>query len=554
MAAFTIFPARRVITMNPGFPFAEAVAVQGDRILGVGDLDELKTWGDHTVDDSFADKVITPGFVEAHSHNMTGGMWANTYLGYFDRRDPSGKLWPGCKTIEAVQDRLREAEMEMEDPSQTLLGWGLDPIYLTGERLVGRHLDAVSDTRPIFIQHASGHLATVNSELLRREEITEANPTPGIQLGEDGKPNGELQEPAAMSLAADAFRSIRSAMATPATKWGYAFEARNTGHTTVTDLGGSPFTDEGLQAWIDVTNDPEYPARVMVAGSTFTGPMAPDELAKKVVDGRDNPVNEKLKFGIIKLLLDGSIQGFTARISWPYYHNPPEGNAENGIWVMPPETMPDVLEAYHKAGLTVHCHCNGDQAAEVFISAVEEVLERHPRWDHRHTVQHSQLTTPSQYARMAALGMHANIFANHIFYWGDEHAAFTVGPERAARMDACGTAERMGVPFSFHSDAPITPLGHLHVMWCAVNRQTSTGQTLGPDERISVETAMKAATIDAARQLKLDHDIGSIQSGKYADFAILDADPYEIDPMELKNIGVWGTVLGGRKFPAGTGD
>ena len=551
--SLTIYPARRVITMNPAFPTAEAVAVEGDRIRGVGSLAELQSWGEHTIDDTFRDHVITPGFIEAHSHSNTGGVWNNTYVGFFDRRDPNGKLWSGCKTIEAVQERLREAELEMTDPGEPLLGWGLDPLYLTGERLVGRHLDAVSETRPIFVQHASGHLATVNAELMRREEITEANPTPGIQLGNDGTPNGELQEPAAMSLATQAFRKLRVGMRTPATKWGYAYEARNTGHTTITDLGGTPFTDAGLQEWVDVTNDPDYPARVMVAGSTFTGPMDLHELAQRVIDGRDNPANDKLKFGIIKLMLDGSIQGFTARISWPYYHDRPEGNAENGIWVMAPETMPDTLEIFHRAGLTVHCHCNGDQASEVFISAVEEVLERHPRWDHRHTVQHCQLTTPAQYARMAALGMHANIFSNHIFYWGDEHAAFTVGPERAARMDACATAERHGVPFSFHSDSPITPLGHLHVMWCAVTRQTASGQTLGPDERISVETAMKAATVDAARQLKLDHQIGSIQSGKYADFAILEADPFEVDPMELKNIGVWGTVLGGRKFPAATG-
>jgi predicted amidohydrolase YtcJ len=548
-----IYPARRIITMNPGLPFAEAVAVRGDRILGIGDLAELQTWGPHTVDETFVDHVITPGFVEAHSHNMTGGMWANTYLGFFDRRAPDGKIWAGCKTIEAIQERLREAEMDMDDPSETLVGWGLDPIYLRGERLVGRHLDAVSETRPIFIQHASGHLATVNSEMLRREEITEHNPTPGIQLGEDGKPNGELQEPAAMRLATSGFRKMRLDISSPDTKWGYAFEARNAGHTTITDLGGSLFTDDGLDEWRQVTDDPEYPARVMVAGSTFSGPMDLHELAQRAVERRDNPSNDKLKFGIIKLMLDGSIQGFTARLTWPYYHNPPEGNAKNGIWVMAPETMPDTLEIFHKAGLTVHCHCNGDEASEVFISAVEEVLERHPRWDHRHTVQHCQLTTPSQYARMAALGMHANIFSNHIFYWGDEHADFTVGPERAARMDACGTAEQLGVPFSFHSDAPVTPMGHLHVMWCAVNRQTSTGKTLGPDECISVETAMKGATIEAARQLKLDHEIGSIQSGKYADFAILEEDPYKVDPMKLKNIGVWGTVLGGKKFPAATG-
>ncbi len=552
MAEFTIYCARRVITMNPGLPFAEAVAVKGDRILGVGDLAELQTWGDHTVDESFRHHVITPGFVEAHSHAMTGGMWNFTYLGYFDRRDPDGVLWAGCKTMAEVVARLRESESAMTDPSEPLIGWGLDPIYLKGERLVGHHLDAVSETRPIFIQHASGHLATVNTALLAQEEITESNPTPGIQLGGDGRPNGELQEPAAMSLAITAQRRFRADLSTEASKWNFAFEARNTGHTLITDLGGTPMTDSGVGAWKSVTSSPGFPARVMVAGSFFATPMDPDALAQMVVDLRDNPANDKLKFGIIKLLLDGSIQGFTARISWPYYHNPPEGNAENGIWVMPPETMVDALEAFHRAGLTVHCHCNGDQAAEVFISAVEEVLERHPRWDHRHTVQHCQLTTQSQYARMAALGMHANIFSNHIFYWGDEHAAFTVGPERAARMDACATAERLGVPFSFHSDAPITPLGHLHVMWCAVNRRTASDAVLGPDECISVETAMKAATIDAARQLKLDHELGSIQAGKYADFAILDANPLVVDPTELKHIGVWGTVVGGEKFQAGT--
>ncbi|MCP4962733.1 MAG: amidohydrolase family protein, partial [Actinomycetia bacterium] len=194
---------------------------------------------------------------------------------------------------------------------------------------------------------------------------------------------------------------------------------------------------------------------------------------------------------------------------------------------------------------------NGDQTAEVFIDAVEQALLDQPRWDHRHTVQHCQLTTPAQYRRMSALGMCANIFSNHIFYWGDQHVEFTVGPERAARMDACATAEREGVSFSFHSDAPVTPLGHLHVMWCAVNRTTASGNVLGPDERISVDTAMRAATIDAAFQLKLDHMIGSIEAGKLADFAVLDDDPFEVDPTELKDIGVWGTVVGGRPFEAG---
>ncbi|MEM9655577.1 MAG: amidohydrolase family protein, partial [Actinomycetota bacterium] len=149
-----------------------------------------------------------------------------------------------------------------------------------------------------------------------------------------------------------------------------------------------------------------------------------------------------------------------------------------------------------------------------------------------------------------ALGMCANIFSNHIFYWGDLHRDRTIGPERAAGMDAAANALAEGVSFSIHSDAPVTPLGHLHTMWCAVNRVTASGQVLGPHQRIAVADALHAATIGAAHQIKMDHDVGSIEAGKFADFAVLDDNPLTVDPMAIKDIGVWGTVLGGVLFPA----
>ncbi|MGI9610192.1 MAG: amidohydrolase [Acidimicrobiia bacterium] len=548
----TIYPARRVITMNPAVPEAQAVAVRGDRVLGVGTVEELAKWGDHTVDDRFAAKVILPGFIEAHTHVMAGGVWQFPYVGFFNRRDPEGQVWSGCTTIDSVVDRLIEQESQMTDAGQPLIAWGLDPIYMPGERLVAKHLDRVSDTRPIFVYHASGHLATANSAMLERSEITEHTTTPGVVKDSDGKPNGELQEPAAMMLATAAFGPLIEAIGSDEAKWNYAYEARNSGQTLITDLGTTRVNDpEQVAAWRTVTDDDRYPARVMVAGSPmFGGEQDPHKLAQIVV-GLES--SSKLRFGIIKLVLDGSIQGFTARVSWPYYYDPPEGHPGNGLWLIPPDQVADMVTAHHEAGLTVHVHCNGDQAAQVFIDAVETALERHPRWDHRHTVQHCQLTTPAQYRKMAALGMCANIFSNHIFYWGDQHRDTTVGPERAARMDACATALREGVSFSIHSDSPITPMGHLHTAWCAVNRLTSTGQVLGPDERISVMDALASITIGGAYQLKLDHDMGSIEAGKLADFAILEDDPLGVDPVELRNIGVWGTVVGGIAYPAGSG-
>ena len=126
-------------------------------------------------------------------------------------------------------------------------------------------------------------------------------------------------------------------------------------------------------------------------------------------------------------------------------------------------------------------------------------------------------------------------------------------PERARGMDACASAMREGVPFTIHSDAPVTPLGHLHTMWCAVNRRTATDQQLGEYERLSVDDALHAVTLGAAYQIKMDHDVGSLEVGKRADMAVLDDDPYEVDPMTLKDIGVWGTVLGGVPHQAGAG-
>ena len=112
-------------------------------------------------------------------------------------------------------------------------------------------------------------------------------------------------------------------------------------------------------------------------------------------------------------------------------------------------------------------------------------------------------------------------------------------------MDACATAERENVKFSIHSDSPITPMSQLHTMWCAVNRKTASGRILGPDERIDVHKALQACTIDAAHQLRLDKEIGSLEVGKLADLSVLARNPYDVPPEELKDIQVWGTMVGG---------
>lgn len=155
---------------------------------------------------------------------------------------------------------------------------------------------------------------------------------------------------------------------------------------------------------------------------------------------------------------------------------------------------------------------------------------------------------------MKELGIATNLFTNHIYYWGDLQYSTFVGPDRARGMDPAGSAQRMGIPYSLHSDASVTPVNPLFSMWTATARKTMSGRVLGEDERISVPQALHAVTLGAAYLLGQDEKKGSIQTGKLADFTVLDRNPLEVvSPDELRDIKVLGTVMVGKPFPANPG-
>ncbi|AOZ02554.1 amidohydrolase [Cupriavidus sp. USMAHM13] len=539
----TVFVARKILTMNPLQPSATHVAVRDGRVLAVGDAASVRGWGPARIDETFTDKILMPGMIEGHSHLLEGGMWKFVYVGYYDRRGPDGRVWPGLTRLEDVVARLREAEAALDDPARPLLAWGFDPIHFGSARMTVRELDQVSGERPVVVLHASVHLMNVNSAMLRRAGIDAETPVDGIARDEDGRPSGELQEFAAMFLV---FKTIGNvffdAGQTEEGIWNFGRVAQQAGVTIATDLVND-LGDDSIENLARVTADPDYPLRLVPAYA----PMRDLEGKGAARVGQARAHNtDKLHFGLVKLVIDGSIQGFTARLRWPGYYN----GAPNGLWLVPPQQLKELLATYHGAGLTVHIHTNGDEATDVAMDALEAVLREQPRWDHRHTLQHCQLADASQFRRMAALGMCVNLFANHLYYWGDAHYAMTVGPDRANRMNAANTARTCGLTYSMHSDAPITPIGPLFTAWCAVNRQTAAGRILGPSERIPVYDALQAMTLGAARTLKLDHVAGSIEVGKYADFAVLEQDPLEVPREALRYVPVWGTVLGGRVFPA----
>lgn len=545
----TIYPARLVRTMDPARPTAEAVAVRGDRIRAIGSTEELKAYGPARIDDRYAEHVIFPGFVEAHTHIGSGAMWQFTYIGKIERTDPSGKRWPGCADIGEVITRLKEADAALDDPHAPLQAWGLDPIFFEGERLDRRHLDQVSTTRPIGITHQSGHVMTVNSAALAADGVTRDTHVPGVIKDADGEPTGELREPAAMGLieSAPSALALGKELRDPLMLRNFGADARNHGVTTLVDLGNTQLMTDGYPQWLHSQIDTDdFPARISVfhMGGGFGGGTDVPAAVRRLHELRAGN-SDKLRFGHVKFILDGSNQGFTGRLQEPGYLP----DDRKGIWVIPPEQFMDLFSGYHAGGLTVHAHCNGDEATELYLDTIEAALEAHPRWDHRHTVTHSQLSTAAQYRRMATLGVCANIFSNHIWAWGDQHHDIILGPDRASRMNAAATALRCGVPISLHCDTPITPLDPLATASHAAARLTPSGRVLGEHERISVEQALHAMTLGAAYMLKMDHEVGSIEAGKYADFAILGEDPLAADPVGLRDVPVHGSVCGGRHFP-----
>lgn len=537
-----IFRARKIVTLDSGMPDAEAIAVLDGRILHSGTFPDVVadlSGMNPDVDDSFGDKVITPGFVEAHCHALEeGSVAAFPWVGTYPRRTADGGMRPGCPTLASALEHIRSVHASMDDPGEILCCLGWDPSMAGGEHLTGDLLDGVSESRPIFVLHASGHIGVGNSAMMRRAGITRDTDRHGVMRDGAGEPNGELRE---MALSLVLGPHVRLELGAEVAAANVGVLARRVGCTTLTDLAFRA-TERSVAAYETAVERDDSPIRVLYAPfvQVLKERYGEDTLAHISTLAANR--SDKFRMGPVKFIFDGSIQGRSARMKWPGYCC----GDPNGMWLAEADDMFEMMAPFHKAGFQLALHTNGDEAVDRGIDVYERLLTEMPRFDHRHRLEHAQLASDHAFRRMKALGLCVNLFANHVYFWGETHRAETAGPARARKLDACGTAHRLGVPFSIHCDAPVTPLDPLFTMWCAVNRITSAGRSLGEHERIDAETALRAATLDAAYLLRMDDQIGSLEAGKYADFAVLDDDPLAVDPAALKDIGVAATVLSGR--------
>ncbi|WP_246209841.1 amidohydrolase family protein [Pikeienuella piscinae] len=299
---------------------------------------------------------------------MAGAMWRYPYVGYHDRIDTDGKLWPGLSAIDDVISGLKKAAKAMtvagEPPEKPLFAWGFDPIFLPTERLNRRHLDAVSATRPIVVQHSNFHLLTANSPALALAGYTRETNVTGVAKGPDGELNGELQEMAAMfPLMRRVGVDFRALSAHLDSIKAFASIARQTGTTTMTDLHAE-LPDKDLATLFATTGAADLPLRIVpMLGAAM---MPPKEVGPRALELRAK-ATDMLRLGGVKLVLDGSIQGYTARLRWPYHVN----GAPNGIWVIAPEQAEELILEPREAeapNASDHDHAHGHDHGAAYRS------------------------------------------------------------------------------------------------------------------------------------------------------------------------------------------
>ena len=548
-----IYTAKTIVTLDPGTPTARAVAVMDGKILGVGTLAEVRGWitdEEVEVDQRFKDAVIVPGFIEAHMHpQFTGVLWQGVYVGRFDRTSPDGTPIKGLETKQAVIERLRNAAAKMPADGRWLVAWGYQPEFYGNSPLTRADLDPISNGHPMFIENLSMHIYYVNGKALDIAGITDTTDIAGI-VKKDGKPTGEVQEIEAALAFVAKLPPLDSETLLKAT-WDAAKLAHRTGVTTFADLNFGTLPG-GYKAYQAAAADPDFPIRTVL--NPLIQVFQKGEIAQKggldYLTEMHKQDTDRLSFGGVKFVADGSIQGYTGLFQWPYYYK----TFANGVANISQEDLSKWVLEVHKRGFQAVIHANADQATEMALVALAAAQRQYPQLATRHRIEHNQFVTQDQLVRMKQLGVATNLFTNHIYYWGDLHYSTFAGPDRARRMDPAGSAQRMGIPFSLHSDASVTPVDPLFAMWTATARKTMSGRVLGEGERISVPQALHAVTLGAAYLLGQDDKKGSITTGKLADFTVLDRNPLEVaSPDALKDIKVLGTVMGGKAFPASAG-
>lgn len=516
----------------------EALVIDDEGTIAfTGDLDRARARYAGAEEIDMGGKTVTPGFIDPHSHfMMTAQNFTNADL-------------TGAASIAEVQQRLRDfIEKRGVTAEGVVQGNGYDHnAFVEGRHPSRQELDEVSRKIPIIVNHASGHVGAANTRALELAGVDAsfADPDGGKFLREaDGTPSGPWEELPAIAILEDKVIEPREHVDYFAIVDDMQDLYFSHGVTTCQD---GATMDSFTDALISLAEADRIKLDVVSYPMDGFGGTAQEIIDKHAsYDGR--AYHHHVRFGGHKQVLDGSPQGRTAWMSKPYEV---VSEGDDPAYCAYPAMDDEVVYANCRAAIDTNhqilTHCNGDAAADQLLRCYERALadSNNPnKMNLRPVMIHCQTARRDQYEKMAQLKMIPSIFASHIWFWGDVHQR-NFGPKRGPRISAAHDAMDMGLVFNFHTDTPIIPCDLLRGVWCAVNRVTKGGVQLDRSQCIDAFNAMRGITINAAYEYFEEDRKGTLEPGKLADLAVLDANPLKVDPMKICDIEVLETIKEG---------
>lgn len=549
--AITVFIAKKIITMDPTRPTATAVAIRGKEILSVGSLVDLQPWlteHPHKIDTQFKDKVLMPGFIDPHLHPLLGAVAFQTVWITPEPWNVMGQKTPATLGQESYLKALKTAFAGRRKDAPIFMTWGFSADS-HGE-LSGELLDSISKDVPILVLQRSMHEIYINTPMLAllKAKGLDADKFKGHpqidwqknHFWEDGMFSVALPYMAGLLL--------DPAAADP----GY-LKTRDylnyNGITTVADMntGGIDWALE-TSALKRTMDTPDSPVRVRLTPDVYklSAALKSPEAAMKLVGQLKAQNTGHLVFNNgIKLFADGAMFSQAMQINEPGYID-----GHKGEWITQPGPFEDFARSYWNAGYQIHVHTNGDGGAKMVLDTLQKLQNEKFRADHRLTIEHYGYADDGTSRRIAKLGAQVSANPFYLHDLGDRYAASGLGTDRAARIAPLGGLVKRNVPVGLHSDFPMAPAEPLFLAWIAASRETMSGKMFAPSERLTLDQAIRAITIDAAYMIGMETELGSIEAGKLADFAVLDKDPYAVGVKGLRAIKVWGTVFEGKAHPS----
>jgi predicted amidohydrolase YtcJ len=529
-AADLIITHAKVWTVDKSRPTAQAVAVLGDRIVAVGSDADVEPWRDPStkVIDA-ADKLLLPGFNDAHVHFVGGGL----QLEQVQLNDTTSKEEFGRRIAERAKQTPK---------GEWMLGGDWDETKWTPPQLPTKEsIDPITGDLPVFLSRYDGHMALANSAALKLAGVTaQTAEPPGGMIVRDasGNPTGALKD-AAMELVNKVIPPLSHEQRLKAVKRALA-HAASLGVTSVQHMNPEY---EDIAAYSELLDRGELTARI------YAAPLITQGVDDQVKIGVRRAFGSTyLRIGAVKAYADGSLGSRTAYF-FDGFVDQPNNHGLLSDEMHPVSLMRDRMMKADAAGLQLCTHAIGDQAISIILDLYSELTQSYGKADRRLRIEHAQHMAAKDFDRFAQLHVIASMQPYHAIDDG-RWAEGRIGHDRASRTYAFRTFLNHGVRLAFGTDWDVAPLNPLLTIYAAVTRETLDGknrQGWFAEQKLAVAEAVEAYTMGSAYAEFQDKDKGSITPGKLADMVLLSDDIFSIAPEQISKVRVLRTFVAGRQ-------